>query len=732
MSVRTAALEAEGDQLYIGVDTGGTFTDIVVMDAEGQVYTNKAPTTPRALEEGVFAALELIAQERAESVEEMLAKVVTFGHGTTQATNALIERRGTKTALLTTRGFGDTLIIQRLMGFTAGTPVERLGEFSNRYYPDPIVPRNLIAEVPERIDQAGNVVLELDEAAVREALTAMVEDGITAFAVVLLWSFRNPVHERRIGELIREIAGPDVYISLSCEVNPVLGEYERTATTVFNSYLGPTVERYLERLERKLRESGLPGRFSVLNSIGGVMGARDAAERAVLLLGSGPTGGVLGSHHLAKELGHRNIITSDMGGTSFDVGLVVDGQPVVKAVTEIAQYHVATPMVDITAIGAGGGSIATVVNGKLRVGPESAGAHPGPVCYGRGGSQVTVTDADVVLGVIDPDNFLGGRMNIDRTAAERSIQTLIAEPLGISTVEAAAGIRQIVDSRMADTLRELTVGRGHDPRDFVLYAYGGAGPMHCAGFGAELGVSAILVPATSMAHSAYGALSADIHHNAERSKVFRSTPGHLRPWEEFDLDQIREIFEELEKDALARLADDNVAAADRAITRAVDMRYRSQTHELIIPVTMDLTGPESLEDLVALFERTYEETYGKGSGFREAGMEITTFRVAGIGRTFKPAFRTIVPRAPVTRASRKVFDVQAHDWFDVQVLDWESLEPGAIFDGPVIIEHPTTTVYVASAQTVGMDDIGNLLITNKARTEARTEAGATTPLRARA
>jgi N-methylhydantoinase A len=716
MTGQTAVSGAAGDQLYIGVDTGGTFTDIVVMDAEGRVYANKAPTTPRALEDGVFAALELIATERAETVEQMLAKVVTFGHGTTQATNALIERRGTRTALLTTRGFGDTLIIQRLMGFTAGTPVERLGEFSNRHYPDPIVPRDLIAEVPERIDQAGNVVLQLDEAAVRDAVTALVQEGVTAFAVVLLWSFRNPVHERRIGELIREIAGPDVYISLSSDVNPVLGEYERTATTVFNSYLGPTVERYLERLERKLREAGLPGRFSVLNSIGGVMGARDAAERAVLLLGSGPTGGVLGSHHLANELGHRNVITSDMGGTSFDVGLVVDGQPVVKAVTEIAQYHVATPMVDITAIGAGGGSIATVVNGKLRVGPESAGAHPGPVCYGRGGTQVTVTDADVVLGVIDPDNFLGGRMTIDRAAAERSIQTLIAEPLGISTVEAAAGIRQIVDSRMADTLRELTVGRGHDPRDFVLYAYGGAGPMHCAGFGAELGVRAILVPATSMAHSAYGALSADIHHNAERSEVFRTTPGNLRPWEELDLDPIRAIFDELEQEALTRLADDNVVEADRSTTRAVDMRYRSQTHELIIPVPVELSAPHSLEDLVALFERTYEDTYGKGSGFREAGMEITTFRVAGIGRTFKPTFRTITPGVPVTRPSRRVFDVQAHDWFEVQVLDWDSIEPGAVFDGPLVIEHPTTTVYVASAQTVGMDDIGNLLITPKIQT----------------
>jgi N-methylhydantoinase A len=252
---------------------------------------------------------------------------------------------------------------------------------------------------------------------------------------------------------------------------------------------------------------------------------------------------------------------------------------------------------------------------------------------------VTVTDADVALGVIDPENFLGGRMAIDRIAAEEAIRTQIAEPMGISVVEAAAGIREIVDARMADTLRELTVGRGHDPRDFVLYAYGGAGPMHCAGFGAELGVASIVVPATSMAHSAYGALSADIHHGAERSESLRTSRASTAPWDEFDISHIESIFKELEEEVLAKLDGDNVAEADIVIARSVDMRYRSQTHELIIPVTGDLADPDCLRDLVLLFEHTYEETYGKGSGFREAGIELTTFRVAGIGRTIKPAFR---------------------------------------------------------------------------------------------
>lgn len=723
MTTGNAPAAPTSQDLYIGVDTGGTFTDIVVMDAGGTVYATKAPTTPDALEVGVFDALDLVAGHRGETVTDLLAKVVTFGHGTTRATNALIERRGTRTALITTQGFGDTLIIQRLMGFTAGVHVEKLGDFSERSYPDPIVPRNLIAEVPERVDHAGQVIRPLDEEATRAAVATFVEAGIHSFAVCLLWSFRNPAHEQRIQKIIREVAGDTAYVSLSSEVNPVLGEYERTATTVLNSYLGPVVERYLESLERRLRAEGLTGRFSVLNSIGGVMSARDASQRGVLLLGSGPTGGVLGSHHLAAQLGHRNIITSDMGGTSFDVGLVVDGAPVIKAVTQVAKYHVATPMVDITAIGAGGGSIATVVHGKLRVGPASAGSYPGPVCYQRGGTQVTVTDADVALGVIDPDNFLGGRMQIDKFSAEEAIRTQIAEPLGISVVEAAAGIREIVDARMADTLRELTVGRGHDPRDFDLYAYGGAGPMHCAGFGAELGVKSIVVPATSMAHSAYGALSADIHHGAERSEAIRSARASHTPWEEFDRKHIAGIFKELEHEVLQKLKGDNVVDDDIAVNRSVDMRYRSQTHELIIPMTSDLGDPESMRELVLLFEQTYEETYGNGSGYREAGIELTTFRVAGIGRTVKPSFSVFTPEPRTERPSRQVFDVRAGAWLNAVVADWAEMVPHEEVEGPVVIEHPTTTVYVASEQSVHIDEIGNLLITPHVHNRTNLSAG---------
>ena len=697
--------------LYVGVDTGGTFTDLVVMDDDGAVATTKAPTTPHALEEGVFAALDLVAEQRGLRRRELLGRVATFGHGTTQATNALIERKGARTGLLTTLGFGDTLFIQRLMGFSAGIPTERLGHYQERAYPDPIVPRRLVRELPERVDQAGTVLQALDEAATRRAIEELVAEGVEAIAVSLLWSFRNPAHEQRVGALVREIAGDGVFLSLSSDVNPVIGEYERTATTVLNSYLGPSVDRYLARLEAALHEHGFDGTFAVLTSSGGVLGAGEAASRAVQLLTSGPAGGVIGSRYLADSLGHRNIITSDMGGTSFDVGLVVEGRPVVASVSEVAKYHVSAPMIDITAIGAGGGSIATVRDGLISVGPESAGAYPGPVCYDRGGQRVTVTDAMLVLGIIDADQFLGGRMHLDRAAAGAAIEEQIAAPLGLSVPEAAAGVRRIVEAQMADTLRELTVGRGHDPRDFVLYAYGGAGPMHCAGYGAELGVQRIVVPAMSMAQSAYGALASDVQVSAEQSVLVRGGGGERDPWDGMDVDVLEDAFQALERRCLTRLAANDITPDQAELTRIADVRYRRQTNELMISAPIGRLDPSGLQDLLERFERAYEETYGKGAAFREAGVEIATLRVDAVGRTQKPRIARMGSDGARPPRSRDVFDADAGRHVPTPVVDWAALSAGEELVGPAVVEHPTTTVYVAAGQGAGVDEHGNLIIT---------------------
>jgi N-methylhydantoinase A len=496
----------------IGIDIGGTFTDIVVVDDQGQLRIYKTESTPGDLSRGVVEGLRLASEDLGLSLTGLMSATSYFAHGTTAATNAFIERKGAPTGLITTKGFGDTVLIQRMMGFTAGLTEDQIPHYTCRAYPAPVVPPHLIKEVPERVDYKGAVVVKLNEEEARRTVRELVSSGAQAIAVCFLWSFRNPAHEQAMKRIIQEEA-PGLFVSLSSELVPVIKAYERTATTCINAYLARVVASYISSLERELRDLGLPGPFFIMNSIGGVLSAQEAPNRAVTLLASGPTGGVIGSLYLAEILGHRNVITTDMGGTSFDVGLIVDGRPVVATTSVVEKYHILTPMINIHAIGAGGGSIARVEGGHLKVGPESAGASPGPVCYGRGGSEPTVTDADVVLGIIDPDYFLGGRIRLDKAKAEAVIQEKIAGPLGMTLVEAAAAIRTVADSKMADLLRNLTLEKGYDPRDFVLYAYGGAGPTHCARYGSELNVKAIIVPATATVHSAYGAVASDIHYS---------------------------------------------------------------------------------------------------------------------------------------------------------------------------------------------------------------------------
>ncbi len=598
------------------------------------------------------------------------------------------------------------------MGFTAGVPSELLGWYSKRRHPEPVVPPWLVREVPERVDHAGAVLLPLDEQQARRAVSELLEADVHAIAVALLWSFRNPRHEQRIGEIVRELAGDQVFLSLSSHINPVIGEYERTATTVLNAYLGPAVAGYVERLEALLRDRGFAGMFRVLNSSGGVMSAAEAASRAVLMLSSGPTGGVLGSRYLAQALGDANIITTDMGGTSFDVSLILEGRPLLRQVSEVGGYHISTPMIQIDAIGAGGGSVVTVEEGLIRVGPESAGAEPGPVCYGRGGERVTVTDADLVLGQLDPHGFLGGRMRLDRDAAFQAIEDQVGRPLGLTAIEAAIGIRRIVDARMADVLRQLTIGRGHDPRDFALYAYGGAGPVHCCTYGSELGVRRIVVPATAMVQSAYGALASDLHHSAERSLLLRGGGGERAPWDGFESAELNGQLVELEQRCCEALSREGIAETDMELSRSVDMRYRRQTHDLVIPLPPGPLGTEDVRELVERFERAYEDTYGKGAGFRQAGIEITTFRVDGVGRLPKPALRAGEPgtRSDAPERYRDAWDSASGEVVRTPLVPWLGLLPGQTVSGPAVIEHATTTVVVAGDRRALVDDHGNLII----------------------
>ena len=583
--------------------------------------------------------------------------------------------------------------------------------YSERRQPEPIVPRGLIREVTERIDYKGSVVTPLDETDVRCAVQELLDEGVEAIAICLLWSFRGPQHEQRVAEILREMA-PDIYLTVSHELAPVLGEYERTATAAMNAYLGPTVRNYMTSLNRSLQSRGLKGSLRILDSGGGVITPEMCGQTAVSILTSGPTGGVLASAQLARRIGAPNVLTADMGGTSFDVGMIIDYEPVVTPETEVNGYHVLKPAVQVTAIGAGGGSIAKVVGGRLNVGPESAGSVPGPVCYGRGGTEPTVTDADLVLGILDPTYFLGGTFPLDRAAAERAIHDRIAQPLGISVPEAAAGIKAIADHRMADLLDTLTVGQGHDPRDFVIFAYGGAGGAHCHSFGAELGVQSIVVPATATVHSAFGAVTSDLHLAAEVSDPMQAFTWDMIG-EAFDADRIGRNFRTLEDRARAALTESGARADGISIQRFVDLRFRMQTKGLSIPVEPgDLTS-RSVERMMALFIEKFIELYGKASVFRGAGAEITSFRIQAKGATDKPVVKHVVSalsQGGHVPKARRVYLDPGLGHAEVDVLRGTALKPGDKVRGPAVIEHPGTTIFIGPGQTAVIDDFENTVI----------------------
>lgn len=697
-----------GRTFSVGTDIGGTFTDMVVVDESSTLRLFKVPTTPDDRSLGVVEGFRLAAAEYGMPVEEFVRRVRYFAHGTTAATNALIERTGATTGLITTRGFADTLLLQRAMSSWVGRGSES-GHYSHRRNQPLLIDRRHIVEVDERLDVSGAEVVPLNREQVRDAVRQLRADGVTAVAICFLWSFVRPDHELQAAEVVRQ-EWPEVFLTLSSGIAPVIGEYERTATAVVNSYLGPVINRYVERLERRLRDDGFAAEFTVMDSAGGVMDSAQAAGRAVELLASGPAGGVLASAALARRLGYPNVITSDMGGTSFDVGLIVDGAPLVATTSVDGGYHLAVPRIQITAIGSGGGSIAGVdADGALVVGPESAGAVPGPACYGRGGTRPTVTDADVLLSIIDPTYFLGGRIPLRRELAEEAIGKHIAEPLGLPVDQAAAGIRSVVDNQMADLLRAVTIQQGYDPRDFVLFAYGGAGPTHAYSFAAEAGISTIVVPYPATVQSAYGAISSDRFRGVQVSDPQRTPPRIDRPAEYLDVDRINRTFAEL----AARCRREMGEHPRLRMRRLLYFRFRKQTHELPIEVPERTLTDADLDRLVDDFHRRYERIYGEGTSLPEAGIEINTFRVEGrIPSDFSQASRDWRDEASTVREASLG---ERSVWFGTERLSTavyrgEQVPRGAALEGPAILEFPGTTVVIGPKQHATVDQEGNIII----------------------
>jgi N-methylhydantoinase A len=699
---------AEKKQYIIGVDTGGTFTDVVVLGNGGEVWTAKASTTPDDFSRGVMDAVVEAARAAGIETSELLGQTVLFKHGSTVATNALITHSGVKVGLITTKGFEDTTEIMRAIGRVDGLSADDIKHVTWITKPEPFVPRERIIGVRERMDYQGNEIVPLNRVDVMEAIRRFIEeDKVEAIAVSLIHAWANPKHEDEIRALTAE-ADPHrkVYWSFGSSLSQVAGEYARANTAVLNSYLGPTVERYLKGLETKLQNGGLKGPLLIMQGNGGV--AHREHVSAIANLQSGPAGGMIASAYVGGLLKHSNIITTDMGGTSFDVGLVTEGYWRYAQEPIVERFRMLQPIIDIESIGAGGGTIAQVEaeTGRLLVGPRSAGASPGPVCYDSGGEQVTVTDADLVLGIIDPNYFLGGKKRLNKEKAARAIEEKIARPLKLKTHEAAAGIYEIVNSKMSDLIRRQVVRTGYLPEEFVIYAFGGAGPVHAAGFAAELGIKHIYIFATSPVFSAFGAAAADVI----RTRVMSCQ--YILP---ADPKVINERLGAIESEMRSAMIGEGFRPNQVEFRRFFTMRYRRQTAGVEMPVDWDRFNGRRMAEIRSAFEKKYEELYGVGAGYTKAGIEISEIRVDAVGKVAKPRLAASRNRKADIKAARKgkreiFFARPEWKFIDTPVYAYERLGVGATVKGPAVIELPFTTTLVPPGFRIVVDNYLNLVM----------------------
>jgi N-methylhydantoinase A len=692
----------------VGVDIGGTFTDCVVIDAAGTVTTAKSPSTPDDFARGMIEAIAAAARRIGIAPDALYPDIALLSHGTTVGTNAVVQKRGARVGLITTKGHSDVIHIMRGSRGLQGRDVRLVVHFPESQKPDPLVPKRLIEGVSERVDCFGNVVVPLNEDEAAAAIGRLVAAGVEAIAICFLWSFLHPAHERRVRDMVRA-AAPHLYVTCSADLVPKWGEYERTTATALNAYIGPLAAGYLGNLDRQLGAKGYRHPLQITQCGGGTISVEQAMAAPLLTLDSGPVSGVTGSLYLGRAMGHDNIITTDMGGTSFDVGLIADGKPAYSFTSMVNQYEYFLPKVDIQAIGAGGGSLVRIDERTrtIRVGPESAGAVPGPVCYGRGGSVATVTDADLVLGYIDPDGFAGGQMRLDKTKAEAAVAAIAAR-LGMGVLECAAGIAKIVEFQMADIIRKMTVGKGHDPRDFVLFAFGGAGPVHAGVFARELGVTKVVIPQRETASTwcAFGAAAADVLHIHETVDIAASPFGAAR---------VNRTLERLEREAEAQMARDGIAPDRQRLEFALDMRHKGQINEVEVVLDASRVGDDFEAPLRERFYQRYEQLYGSGASFRGARVEIVTYRVRASAATPRPRLvaaprLSTVVSAAAHRTPRAVYWEELHSLAPTPVFNGEQLEPGNVLAGPAIVETPDTSVVVRPGQSARVDAFGNFEI----------------------
>ncbi|HEX5319261.1 MAG TPA: hydantoinase/oxoprolinase family protein [Stellaceae bacterium] len=692
-------------QFRVGVDIGGTFTDIVVLGEGGERYTRKVSSTvddyARAIVDGLAGLLGEIGD----------ARIVELLHGTTVASNAILEHKGAKTGLITTRGFRDVLEIRNLR-------MPRLYDMSWTK-PVPLVERRLRVEVDERIDAQGRIDRPLDEASVERAARFLVAEGVEAAAVCLLHSYQNPVHEQRVKEIVAAIA-PGLTLCISAEVLPVINEYERSSTTVINAYVRPIVERYLTRLIAEAERIGIDAPLLLMQSNGGLTTAKAAAVTPMHIIESGPAAGVVGVRALARRIGVGKAISFDMGGTTAKASLIENGE--VTRATEYqvgagivlgsrllsgAGYSLKVPAIDLAEVGAGGGSILWIdAGGALQVGPMSAGAVPGPVCYGQGGAEPTVTDANLVLGYLNPTHLVGGALKIDAAKSRAAIENRIARPLGMSVEAAAHGAHLIAASNMIRALKAVSSERGRDPREYALVGFGGNGPLFAAGMAAEMGIGRVLVPPSAGVFSSFGLLYADLEYyfTQTRKRLLRMA----------DPADIAAVLDALEGEARARLGEDGFAAGRVRIRRAASLHYQGQSFELRVPMADGPVDAAALAALEADFGAEHERTYGHRAGVEEP-VELVSLEVIGTGIPDRPrsaaaASASLAPDIAIAAATRRAYFGPRQGWLDTRVVNRSAL--AAPHPGPCIVEEYDATCLVPPGWTARLDEFGNIELAN--------------------
>ena len=678
----------------LAIDIGGTFTDATLIDEEtGEVSIAKVLTTPSDPSEGFMQAAERALAEGGVEAGEVTFVV----HATTVATNAIIEGKIARSGFVTTDGFRDLLEIARQVRPTLyDTQFEKA---------KPLVPRDRAVVVAERLGPKGEVLRPLEDDSVREAAAILRREEVESVAVCLLHAYVNSEHEQRVGEILAEEL-PDVPVSLSSEVAPEFREYLRASTTVINAVIRPVVERYLQGIEARLAQAGVQAKLLVMQSSGGIFGSDAAAVRPVFMVESGPAAGVIASAHLGETLGRPDILSFDMGGTTAKVGLIQDGRPSVTkdynvgghagagiGGMSLSGYPVRTPVVDLVEIGAGGGSIAWVDSGGLlRVGPQSAGADPGPVCYRRGGVEPTVTDANVVLGRLNPQYFLGGEIGLDVEGAARAIEERCAEPLGLSLTEAANGIVEIANAAMVNALHLISVQRGYDPRDFVLVGFGGAGPVHANALARDAEMPTLLIPRSPGIFSATGLLTTDLKRDTATTI--------MRRLDDLDDDEVAATFARLEETGREELEREGLGEESIEFLRQIDLRYVGQSFELTIPAG---------DDLRERFHAEHDRTYGFSAPAEP--VEVVSLRLTSIGRIAKPPPRRLEPgEAPEPKERRPVYFAEAGEYVDCPIFDRYALGAGVSLAGPAVVEEFDSTTVVHPGFALRVDEVGNLII----------------------